>query len=100
MLLRMRLSIGLCFVDLIIYSFAEFLRTYENPTAGNKGSDPYYLGVIRSMCNNNRQSFEVSFLHLAGSGGVYSQIGDWLMACPDILIDYLNEVFIINLIHS
>lgn len=96
----MRLSIGLCFVDLIIYSFAEFLRTYENPTAGNKGSDPYYLGVIRSMCNNNRQSFEVSFLHLAGSGGVYSQIGDWLMACPDILIDYLNEVFIINLIHS
>lgn len=43
------------------------------------------------MCNNNRQSFEVSFLHLAGSGGVYAQIGDWLMACPDILIDYLNE---------
>lgn len=28
---------------------------------------------------------------MAGSGGVYAQIGDWLMACPEILIDYLNE---------
>ena len=44
------------------------------------------------MCNNNEQSFEVSFLHLAGYGGSLSQISDWLMKKPEIICDYFNEV--------
>ena len=44
------------------------------------------------MCNNNEQSFEVSFLHLAGSGGSLSQISDWLMKKPEIICEYFNEV--------
>ena len=89
----MKLLIGFFFNNLkVMNSFAEFLRTYENTSGNEKQREPYYLSIIHTMCNNNKQSFEVSFLHLAGSGGVYAQIGDWLMACPDILIDYLNEV--------
>ena len=47
-------------------SFAEFLRTYENTSGNEKQREPYYLSIIHTMCNNNKQSFEVSFLHLAG----------------------------------
>lgn len=71
---------------------ASFLRTYTGIAQEDDSRTPIYLNAIRMMCNNNEQSFEVSFLHLAGYGGSLSQISDWLMKKPEIICEYFNEV--------
>lgn len=76
----------------VIGRLAAFLRTFTGIAQDDDSRTPIYLNAIRMMCNNNEQSFEVSFLHLAGYGGSLSQISDWLMKKPEIICEYFNEV--------
>ena len=70
----------------INYRFADFLRTFVRQ---NVSYEPYYLDSIRSMCNNNRQSVQVSFVDLSVT---QPQIAIWLADEPDTILDCFNMV--------
>lgn len=50
------------------------------------------MEAIRSMCNNNEQSFEVFYSDLAMFDEFTSRVTEFLTEHPDIVLDMLNEV--------
>ena len=66
----------------------NFTRSDEE---GGNGEN-VYMEAIRSMCNNNEQSFEVFYSDLAMFDEFTSRVTEFLTEHPDIVLDILNEV--------
>jgi len=63
--------------------FKNFLRTYVDAKGEN-----YFLGVIQSMCSNNRSSFEVPYYLMTGD---YQILAYFFMNAPIEMIQILDE---------
>lgn len=64
---------------------SRFLRKGQVDEQGRS----LYHKKIREMCNNNRQSLEVSYMHL---GTVEPLIASWLADAPKDMLDIFDEV--------
>ena len=64
--------------------FQHFLRTYKDDAGQN-----VHEQRINEMCSNNRQSLEVTFLHLSNK---YPTLAIWLAEEPTLILPVLNEV--------
>ena len=66
--------------------FRRFLQTYgQHSNDGN----PVYMQAIERMCAANKQSLEVSFLHLSHEEG---QLAGWLADVPRSILPLMNDV--------
>jgi DNA replication licensing factor MCM2 len=66
--------------------FARFLRKY---TAEDEPGNLVYRKRIRDMCVNNRQSLEVSYLHLSR---LEPTLAIWVADAPADMLELFNEV--------
>ena len=65
--------------------FTNFLRTYKDEATGHH----VYEARIHDMCTNNKQSLEVTFIHLSQK---YPTLAIWLAEEPSLILPILNEV--------
>ena len=65
-------------------SFTNFLRTFKDENGVS-----VYEERIREMCANNRQSLEITFIHLSVK---YPFLAIWLAEEPSLMLPILNEV--------
>jgi DNA replication licensing factor MCM2 len=66
-------------------SFSNFLRSFKEEQTGVS----VYEERIREMCSNNKQSLEVTFIHLSVR---YPFLAIWLAEEPMLMLPILNEV--------
>ena len=66
-------------------SFSHFLRSYRDEHTGGM----VYEARINDMCSINKQSLEITFIHLSER---YPTIAIWLAEEPTLLLPILNEV--------
>ena len=64
--------------------FSNFLRTFKDEQGVH-----VYEHRVSEMCLNNRQSLEVTFLHLSSK---YPTLAIWLAEEPSLMLPILNEV--------
>jgi DNA replication licensing factor MCM2 len=64
--------------------FASFLRSYKDDNGVH-----VYEERIKEMCENNKQSLEITFLHLSSK---YPTIAIWLAEEPTLVLPILNDV--------
>jgi DNA replication licensing factor MCM2 len=64
--------------------FIHFLRTYKD-----ENDQHIYEERIHEMCTNNKQSLEVTFLHLSQK---YPTLAIWLAEEPTLVLPLLNDV--------
>ena len=65
-------------------SFTAFLRNYRDETGAQ-----VYEHRIKEMCSNNKQSLEITFIHLSQR---YPTLAIWLAEEPSLMLPVLNEV--------
>ena len=66
-------------------SFSTFLRTFKDENTYSS----VYEERIRDMCSQNRQSLEITFIHLSK---MYPTLAIWLAEEPSLMLPILNEV--------
>ena len=66
-------------------SFSSFLRNFKDEVSGVS----VYEERIREMCSNNKQSLEITFIHLSVK---YPFLAIWLAEEPMLILPILNEV--------
>jgi DNA replication licensing factor MCM2 len=64
--------------------FTNFLRTYKDESGMH-----VYEARIHDMCTNNRQSLDITFMHLSQK---YPTLAIWLAEEPSLILPLLNEV--------
>ena len=65
-------------------SFSNFLRNFRD-----EHGVCVYEDRIREMCSNNKQSLEITFIHLSVK---YPFLAIWLAEEPSLMLPILNEV--------
>lgn len=65
-------------------SFSNFLRNYKDD-----GGLCVYEERIRDMCSNNKQSLEITFIHLSSK---YPTLAIWLAEEPSLILPIFNDV--------
>lgn len=65
-------------------SFSNFLRSFRDDQGVS-----VYEERIREMCSNNKQSLEITFIHLSER---YPFLAIWLAEEPSLMLPILNEV--------
>jgi DNA replication licensing factor MCM2 len=65
-------------------SFSSFLRNFKDDNGAS-----VYEERIREMCANNKQSLEITFIHLSQR---YPFLAIWLAEEPSLMLPILNEV--------
>jgi hypothetical protein len=68
----------------IVYMYVLFRRTQDSDIYMHA----YIQEKIRRMCDANKQSLEVSYMHLSQAQPVF---GIWIADAPAALLDVLNE---------
>mmetsp|Transcript_46997 Transcript_46997/g.111948 ORF Transcript_46997/g.111948 Transcript_46997/m.111948 type:complete len:925 (-) Transcript_46997:100-2874(-) len=63
--------------------FVHFLRTFTD-----EAERPIYRDRVKRMCDANKQSLEVSYMHLSNAQPVF---GIWVADAPEPILDALNE---------
>ena len=63
--------------------FTQFLLTYNDDKGHN-----VYKEKIKKMCDNNKQSLEVSYMHLSIAQPIF---GMWVADVPELMLEKLNE---------
>ena len=66
-------------------SFSNFLRNFKDQDSGVC----VYEERIREMCSYNKQSLEITFIHLSNR---YPTLAIWLAEEPSLILPILNEV--------
>lgn len=72
------------FRNRIVLDFERFLKSFSIPNS----STPYYLERIREMCIQNKESFEVSFLHLMDANSFLAKL---LVNVPSEVVKIFDE---------
>ena len=78
--------------NFLLSSFVQFLHNFTRSDEEGGNGENVYMEAIRSMCNNNEQSFEVFYSDLAMFDEFTSRVTEFLTEHPDIVLDMLNEV--------
>ncbi|CBK22994.2 uncharacterized protein [Blastocystis hominis] len=77
--------------NFLLSSFVQFLHNFTRSDEEGGNGENVYMEAIRSMCNNNEQSFEVFYSDLAMFDEFTSRVTEFLTEHPDIVLDMLNE---------
>ena len=63
--------------------FCHFLKTFTD-----ESDRPVYKDRVKRMCDANKQSLEVSYMHLSNAQPVF---GIWVADAPEPILEALNE---------